>query len=62
MMEEEMITQSTSFALEILWREELGGLQSMESQKSQTQLVTEHAYKKENQLMTKPDQSSPQFW
>ena len=57
-----MITQSTSFALEILWREEPGGLQSMESQKSQTQLVTEHAYKKENQLMTKPDQSSPQFW
>ena len=38
MMEEEMITQSIVPALEIPWTEEPGGLQSMESQKSQTRL------------------------
>ena len=62
MMEEEMITLSTILALGIPWREEPGGLQSAESQKSQTRLVTEHAHKKGNQLVTKPDQNSPQFW
>ena len=38
MMEEEMITQSTVLALEIPWTEKPGGLQSMESQRSQTRL------------------------
>ena len=38
MMEEEMITQAIVPALEIPWTEEPGGLQSMESQKSQTRL------------------------
>ena len=33
-----MATHSSIFALEILWTEEPGGLQSMGSQKSQTQL------------------------
>ena len=33
-----MATHSSILAWEIPWTEELGGLQSMESQKSQTQL------------------------
>ena len=37
-LEEEMATHASIFAWEILWTEELGGLQSMESQKSQTRL------------------------
>ena len=37
-LEEEMATHSSIFAWEIPWTEEPGGLQSMESQKSQTQL------------------------
>ena len=35
-LEEEMATHASIFAWEIPWTEELGGLQSMESQKSQT--------------------------
>ena len=37
-LEKEMATHSSILALEILWTEETGGLQSMGSQKSQTQL------------------------
>ena len=37
-LEEEMATQSSIFAWEILWTEEPGGLQSMELQKSQMSL------------------------
>ena len=37
-LEEEMATHSNIFAWEIPWTEEPGGLQSMGSQKSQTQL------------------------
>ena len=37
-LEEEVATQSSVLAWEIPWTEELGGLQSMRSQKSQTQL------------------------
>ena len=37
-LEEEMATQSSALAWEIPWTEELGGLQSMRSQKSQIQL------------------------
>ena len=36
-LEEEMATHSNIFAWEIPWTEEPGGLQSMGSQKSQTQ-------------------------
>ena len=35
-LEEEMATHASIFAWEIPWTEELGGLQSVESQKSQT--------------------------
>ena len=61
MMEEEMITQPTILALGIQWREEPGGLQSAESQKSQTRLVTEHAHKKGNQLVTKQTKTAHSF-
>ena len=37
-LEKEMTTHSSNLAWEIPWTEEHGGLQSMESQKSQTQL------------------------
>ena len=37
-LEKEMATHSTILAWEIPWTEEPGGLQSMESQKSQTPL------------------------
>ena len=37
-LEKEMATHSNILALEISWTEEPGGLQSMESQKSQTPL------------------------
>ena len=37
-LEKEMATHSSILAWEIPWAEELGGLQSMELQKSQTQL------------------------
>ena len=37
-LEEEMATHSSILAWEIPWTEELGGLQSGESQKSQTEL------------------------
>ena len=37
-LEEEMTTHSSILAWEIPWTEEHGGLQSMQSQKSQTQL------------------------
>ena len=37
-LEEEMATHSTILALEIPWTEEPGGLESMGSQNSQTQL------------------------
>ena len=37
-LEKEMATQSSILAWEIPWTEETGGLQSMGSQKSQTQL------------------------
>ena len=37
-LEEEMATHSSTLAWEIPWREELGGLQSMGSQKSLTGL------------------------
>ena len=37
-LEKEMATHSSSLAWEIPWTEEPGGGQSMESQKSQTQL------------------------
>ena len=37
-LEKGMATHSSIFALEILWTEEPGGLQSMGSQKSQTRL------------------------
>ena len=39
--EKEMATHSQILAWEILWTEEPGGLQSMGSQKSQTQLSNE---------------------
>ena len=38
LLEEEMATHSSILAWEILWAEEAGGLQSMGSQKSWTQL------------------------
>ena len=38
-LEKEMATHSNILAWEIPWTEEPGGLQSMGSQKSQTQLV-----------------------
>ena len=37
-LEEEMTTHSSTLAWKIPWTEELGGLQSMEVAKSQTQL------------------------
>ena len=37
-LEKEMAALSSIFAWEFLWAEELGGLSSMGSQKSQTQL------------------------
>ena len=37
-LEEEMTTHSSILAWEIPWTEEHGGLQSMQSQKSQTQI------------------------
>ena len=37
-LEKEMATHSAIFAWEISWTERAGGLQSVESQKSQTQL------------------------
>ena len=37
-LEEEMATHSSILAWEIPWTEEPGGLQSVESQKSQTEL------------------------
>ena len=40
-LEEEMATHSSTLAWEIPWREELGGLQSMGSQKSLTGLSNE---------------------
>ena len=39
-LEEEMATHSSIFAWEIPWTEEPGGLQSMGSQKNQTQTAT----------------------
>ena len=39
-LEEEMETHSSIFAWEIPWTEEPGGLQSMGSQKNQTQTAT----------------------
>ena len=39
-LEEEMATHSSIFAWEIPWTEEPGGLQSMGSQKNQTQTTT----------------------
>ena len=36
-LEEEMVTRSNSLAWEVPWTEEPDGLQSMQSQKSQTQ-------------------------
>ena len=38
-LEKEMATHASILAWEILWTEEPGGLQSMGSQKSQTQLI-----------------------
>ena len=40
-LEKEMATHSSILAWRIPWREEPGGLQSMESQKSQTRLSNE---------------------
>ena len=39
-LEQEMATHSSIFAWEIPWREDPGGLQSMGSQKNQTQTTT----------------------
>ena len=39
-LEQEMATHSSIFAWEITWREDPGGLQSMGSQKNQTQTTT----------------------
>ena len=41
-LEEEMATHCSILAWEILWTEEPGGLQSMGSQKNQTQQGTSH--------------------
>ena len=45
-LEEEIATHSSILAWEILWTEEPGGLQSMGSQKSQTQLAKNHHHQK----------------
>ena len=53
-LEEEMATHSSILTWEIPWTEELGMLQSMGSQKSQTRLSDndkqQHAYAKGNQV------------
>ena len=43
-LEKEMATHSTILAWEIPWTEELGGLQSMGSQRVKHNLATEHAH------------------
>ena len=43
-LEKEVATHSSILAWEIPWTEEPGGLQSMESQKSQTQLTTRYHF------------------
>ena len=43
-LKKEVATHSSILAWEIPWTEEPGGLQSMESQKSQTQLTTRYHF------------------
>ena len=43
-LEVEMATHSSIFAREIPWTEELGGLESMESQRARHDWVTEHIH------------------
>ena len=43
-LEKQVATHSSILAWEIPWTEEPGGLQSMESQKSQTQLTTRYHF------------------
>ena len=50
-LEEEMASHSNILAWKILWTEEPGGLQSMGSQKSQTQLTCLHTIETSVQLL-----------
>ena len=52
-LEEGMATHSSILAWKILWTEEPGGLQSMESQKSQAHTHTHtHTYKRREKILT----------
>ena len=55
-LEEEVVTHSSILAWEMLWTEEPDGLQSMEFQKYQTQMTSEHTYHMESYQKWKPIQ------